>query len=59
MNYENGLEVCSLDAHELIPVATESDTFTVLHYQFLIMRERIFGIGSRATTSGNLVMNCV
>ena len=48
-DYGSGLQTCSLDAHELIPVATESDTFTDLHYQFLIMRECIFGIGSRAT----------
>ena len=49
-SYGNRLEICSLDkAHQLISVTTESNDFTDLHYQFLIMRERIFGFGSRAT----------
>ena len=49
-DYGNRVEICSLDkAHQLIIVTNESNDFTDLHYQFLIMRERIFGTGSRAT----------
>ena len=49
-NYGNRVEIRSLDeAYELISVAIDSCDFTDLHYQFLIMRERIFGTGSRAT----------
>ena len=48
-DYGNRLEICNLEeAHKLI-IATDSTGSTDLHYQFLIMRERIFGFGSRAT----------